>query len=130
MELIDVLESSVRRTKYIPAAARHAAAQEAGFMVCDSRGKVLLCSPLAAEIHGATPAELEGLTLDELLQPRSNAKRRTPVDLAKLSGQSKWRRLSLTNENGHPIEVDASATKFEIDQSPFFILRLRRADEI
>lgn len=130
MELIDVLESSVRKTKYIPAAARHAPPAEAGFMVCDSHGKVLLCSPLAAEIHGGTPAELEGLTVDELLQPRSSAKRRTSIDLAKLCGQSKWRRLSLKTDDERPVEVDASATKFEIDGAPLFILRLRRTEDI
>lgn len=112
------------------AGAQHLATPvDAGFVVCDNRGRILLCSPTAAELYCGTPTDLQGLTAGELLAEVGLHSHETAYltrNLAYLSKRGGWRLFSATTLDGSPIEVAASIAKFEVDHVPLFLLRLRR----
>lgn len=102
---------------------------DAGFVVCDSHGRVVLCSPAAAELYGGTPADLQRLTAGELLAEvgsHSHESGYLTRNLAYLSNQGGWRLFNATTLGGDRLEVAASLARFEVDHTPLFLLRLRR----
>ena len=102
---------------------------DAGFVVSDNHGRILLCSPTAAELYCGSPADLQGLTVGALLAEVGLHSHETAYltrKLAYLSRRGDWQLFTATALDGSLIEVSASVAKFEVDHVPLFLLRLRR----
>jgi PAS domain-containing protein len=108
---------------------RPAVPVDAGFVVCDSHGRVVLCSSTAAELYGGTPTDLQRLTAGKLLVEVGFHSHETVYltrNLAYLSNQGGWRLCNATTLDGNRLEVAVSVARFEVDHTPLFLLRLRR----
>lgn len=100
----------------------------AGFLICDGRGRVALCSPSAAQALAADPAEIEGRPLDSLLHDAAPPSLRR-VDLAGLSGKIGWHRFNMPRPGGGRVPVVVSVEKLEVDRLGYFLVRLHRLQD-
>jgi len=107
---------------------------EAGFLVCDSQGKVVICSPYAAETYGDDPRALEGRQINMLLSEISPAgipSNRRRMDLDELSNKvGIWRRVNVEHTDGRRIQLIVSVERLEINQVCHFLLYLRRPHDV
>jgi PAS domain S-box-containing protein len=101
----------------------------AGFLVCDSQGRVAICSPSAAQVLGTVPSDIEGKPIDILLhesEPSGSAPVLRHIDLAGLSGKIGWHRFDTPRTSGRKVPVSVSVERLEVDRVGYFLLRLHR----
>ena len=98
------------------------------FLVCDSQGKVVLCSSSAATIFRGDPDEVEGLSIQFLLLERDYVGFAPPMawDLEGLYQRPRRYRFDFLTADGREVPVKVSISRFELNQLPHYLLHLHR----
>lgn len=102
-----------------------------GLLVCDKRGKVVLCNDMAAKIFSGDPGEVEGYSIRELLPDiahGNNPENYLKHYLSDSGSRISWHRISASDRHGLEFQLNASVSKFEVDGVPLFLMRLRHRE--
>lgn len=105
------------------------AEQENGFLVCARNGRVVLCSPAAAEIYGGEAKAVEGMCISLLLLEHGavdDAPLQSSLDLDGMSEKPGWRRCFAVLAGGSEIPLIMTVQRFEVDAYAFYLLKLSR----
>jgi len=100
-------------------------------LVCDIREKTMLCSQAAARLFGCTPARLEELPIADLLPELGRISaaehyfNHSHRSLAYYCNSHGWQQFNAVSPAGFNLQVEARITRFEVDNVPLFLLRLR-----
>ena len=95
-----------------------------GVLVCDSRGRVLLCNDVVEQMIGSRAADLEGQPVAVLIPDIAAGDAPLGKDSRYPANPDVWRRLRAVGAAGEK-QFDICLSKFEVDGAPLFLLRLR-----
>lgn len=105
------------------------AESNAGFLICDRQGRVVLAGKDAAELFHIDQSELRGRPIAGLLADSSPKGldflgHRPLSDLDDLSTKDGWRMFQAIPSRGREFPVAVSVNRFEVDALPLYVFRL------